>query len=112
VFTIVAALAVIVMTTGCTVVPKPVAAAQASYGDDGQQNSGFVRFAPGGAVIDAGARDRYNALIRLYGREWLPPIKSDHGVTPSGEHYFITNDALQKFIVMSDWKKMGRPPKK
>lgn len=111
-FSIVAVLFVATLLTACTVVPKPVAAQQASYGDDGKQDSGFKQFVEGGALIDHGARDRYNSLISLYGKEWLPPSKKDHGVTPSGALFFITNDGLQKFIVMSDWKKMGRAPKK
>lgn len=97
--------------SGCTVVPKAVVAQQASYGDDGQQTSGFLGFVDGGGIIDRGALDRYNALIDVYGKEWLPAMKRDHGVTPRGSNYFISNDALERFIVMSDWRRMGRKPK-
>lgn len=95
----------------CTVAPKPVAAQAASFGDNGERNSGFVAFFEGGALIDAGARDRYNALIKLYGREWSPAISRDHGIERRGDLYFISNGALQKFVVMSDWKRMGRTAK-
>lgn len=107
------ALVAVLYFTGCssTVTPPPVVASEASFGDDGKQNSGFIRFVEGGALIDAGARDRYNALVKLYGGEWLPEIEKDHGIRPLATAYFISNDALQKFLVMSDWKKMGRVPK-
>lgn len=103
---------VVVSLSACTVVPKPVESSQASFGDSGKQNSGFLGFVEGGALIDEGARTRYNVLIELYGKEWLPAIEEDHGVRKLATAYFITNEAFQKFSVMSAWKRMGRPPKK
>ena len=99
--------------TACTttVTPPPVAAQQASY-DQGEQNSGYLGAIPGGALITPRARDRYNGLAGIYGREFLPPLEKDHGITPHGDVFEITNEALQKFIVMNAWNKMGRQPKK
>lgn len=104
-------LAALLAASACTVAPVAVKPAAAGFGDDGKQTSGLIAFVEGGALIDAGARDRYNALIKLYGRDWQPAIKADHGITRREGLWFITNSALQQFIVMSDWKRMGRIPK-
>ncbi len=97
---------------GCssTVTPAPVAVQQASY-EAGEQNSGVLAPVPGGALITANARARYNGLIEIYGGEFIPAIAADHGVTPEGDGTFrLTNEALQKFILMSTWRRMGREP--
>lgn len=112
--------ALALMFIGCssTVVPAPIAAAQASY-DEGEQNSGILALVDGGALITARARERYNALILDYGREFAPPLELGHGVSTSMRTtedgraaYFISNEALQKFILMNAWRRMGREPGK
>ena len=103
------ALSVIV---GCssTVTPAPVESRQASV-DQGAENSGVLALVPGGALITPRARDRYNALVAIYGREFLPPLVADQGVTREADGNFrITNEALQKFILMNAWRRMGREP--
>ncbi|HYC64525.1 MAG TPA: hypothetical protein VEC14_07335 [Reyranellaceae bacterium] len=87
-----------------------MASSQPGFGDDGRQDSGIKQFVPGGALIDAGARARYNGLVEIYGKAFSPRLREDYGIERRGDLFFITNDALERFIVMSDWRKMGRPP--
>lgn len=102
------------ITAGCnsTVTPDSVSARHASF--DGQaQNSGILKLVPGGAVITPRARDRYNGLVVVYGGEFTPALRPDHGVTERIDgDYDITTEGLQKFIVMNQWKRMGRSPGK
>lgn len=110
---------------GCssTVVPAPIEAAQASY-DEGEANSGILALVDGGALITARARERYNALVLLYGGEFLPALTLDHGIRPAtaaeastvnrppSTVSVISNEALQKFALLNAWRRMGRAPGK
>lgn len=101
-----------VAQTGCsTVVPKPVASSEASF-DGNQQNSGFLSFEVNGAArITANARDRYNALIRTYGRD--AQLVADQGLSPNSDgSWSITKECLVKFLEMNDWKRAGFAPVK
>jgi predicted permease len=112
VFAVILAFIVFSVTACSAVVPKPVAAAQASFGDSGKQNSGFLGFVEGGALIDSGALARYNALTALYGAEFLPEIGPGYGIKSLATAHFISNDAFHKFLTMAEWKRMGRQPKR
>ena len=96
-----------------TVTPAVVEAHQASF-DQGGQNSGLIAMLPdnAGAIITPHARDRYNELIGIYGREFLPALKADDGISsrPDG-NYDITAAALENFILVAAWHRMGREPK-
>ena len=95
-----------------TVTPKPVNATQASW-DSGAQNSGFLGFFPdGSAHLTVHARDRYNVLVTIYGKDFLVPLKSDAGVTalPDGT-YQIDAEHLADFMVMNEKHQSGIPPK-
>lgn len=98
---------------GCasTVAPAVVESQQASF-DQGEQNSGVIALVPGGAIITPRAHARYNGLVAIYGREFLPPLAADYGVTPRPDGNFeISREALQKFILLNQWHRMGREPK-
>ncbi|HEX2099178.1 MAG TPA: hypothetical protein VHF69_00860 [Candidatus Synoicihabitans sp.] len=97
------------MLPGCgTVTPAPARSEQASF-DGTERNSGVLELTETGAVVTPRARDRYNVLVDLYGKAWAPRIREDHGVTKRSDgNYEMTNEALEKFIVMSDWRRMGR----
>lgn len=95
-----------------TIVPAPVVAQQASY-DGGAANSGVLQLDTTGAIITAHARDRYNALIALYGREFAPALVADAGITPLPDGTFrITAQALTNFALMNAWRKTGKVPSK
>ncbi len=90
-----------------TVTPPQVKAATASY-DAGEPNSGFLGFtADGGGLITPHARDRYNALIALYGDRFLPALKPDAGVVAQGDVFKIDAEHLVKFATMNRWHKSG-----
>jgi len=114
VFGVLALWALLYAICGCTstVTPAAVEAHQASF-DQGAQNSGLIAMLPGnaGALITPHARDRYNELIGIYGREFLPALPADYGITRDAGGYAITAEALQDFILMNTWHRMGREPK-
>ncbi len=100
---------------GCagTVTPAVVDSQQASF-DQGGQNSGFLGWLPNnaGGIFTPRARDRYNALIAIYGRDFLPPLELDAGVFHrADDNYDLTAAAMYNFDVMSKWHRMGREPK-
>lgn len=97
---------------GCssTVVPSEVRSEQASF-DQGEQTSGILATAPGGFVVTSHFRDRFNALADLYGRAFSPALVRDAGLRPfADDTWFITPEAMTKFIQMNRWKKSGRAP--
>lgn len=99
------------LTSGCTstVTPRTVVSSQASW-DGTNQNSGFIGFENGCGVITPHARDRYNALIEVYGKKFLPPLTYDYGVWPySNGNYLITPQALTDFAQMNRWRKSTAP---
>jgi hypothetical protein len=105
-----AVLAVILFATSCstTVTPKHVHASQASF-DGNVQNSGFLCFNPDGSgTITPHARDRYNALVEIYGKRLLPPVQVDEGITPAGTNYVIDAQHLNYFKRMNRWKKENK----
>jgi len=88
--------------SGCTVAPDILPpAAQASY-DGNAQNSGLVGFTPdGGALITTHARDRYNALVAKYGKNYTPPLQPDVGLEPRNGLYHIDAQHLVYFAEMN-----------
>ena len=104
---------IIVMSTGCsTVSPKPVTATQATFSGNAQ-NGGILGIAPAGTgfVVNADFRARYNALAATYGKDILPPLKADDGITPLPDGTaLIDKQHLVDEILMADWHRMGRAP--
>ena len=101
----------IIVTSGCTstVTPRTVLSSQASW-DGTNQNSGFIGFEGSAGIITPHARDRYNALIEIYGKKFNPPITSDYGVWPyTGGNYIISPQALTYFTQMNRWRKSATP---
>lgn len=103
----------VALTSGCTstVTPRTVLSSQASW-DGTNQNSGFIGFEGSAGIITPHARDRYNALIEIYGKKFNPPITFDYGVWPMGEtggNYIISPQALTYFTQMNRWRKSATP---
>lgn len=98
---------------GCvhTVTPVHVVSTGASF-DNGERNSGFLGWTTNNsvtyAIISEHAKDRYNALIEIYGGRIIPPIKKDYGVTDNKTNCFITLEALSNFSKMNRWRKNGQ----
>lgn len=100
--------------TACTSTITPKATpppAQASF-DGNTQDSGFLGWlADGSARITPHARDRYNALIALYGRDYTVPLRSDAGVAQLADGTFqIDAEHLAAFLAMAEKKRSGLAP--
>ena len=99
---------------GCvaTTVPQPVEARQASF-DDNVQNSGIILSTATGFVVTGHFRERYNAMIAVYGGDFAPPLKPDAGIGPMGDdRWLISKQAMVSFIEMNTWRRAGLQPKK
>jgi len=95
-----------------TVTPRIVEAPGASY-DSGERNSGVIGFVNCGAarcvLVTERFRDRFNALVKIYGNRFVPPISKDYGVTDTGTNLFVmTKEAMEKSGLMHTWKASGQ----
>jgi hypothetical protein len=91
-----------VLLVGCTVTPKIVRPSVASF-EGNVQNSGVVCLLPdGGAIVVPHWRERYNAMVPVFGKGFYPPLVLDRGITDStnGE-YRVTAEALANFGKMN-----------
>ena len=94
---------------GCgTVIPSTVRSSAASY-DGNDQNSGIISASAEGYVVTAHFRDRYNALVAIYGRDFAVPLKPDDGLTNNGQ-WVIDRQHLSQFLEMSAWSRAGLQP--
>jgi hypothetical protein len=96
---------------GCTstVTPDVVQPAQASYGTDGQRNSGLLDRTLAGWIVDESFRARYNALIDKYGDDFLVPLHRDDGLLPRGDGTWLLDFAhFDKMAKMNTWLHMGK----
>jgi len=105
----------LVILAGCTVIPGTVKPGAPSY-DGADRTSGLVSMtATGAGFITAAARDRYNALVRAYGKRFEVPLTQDAGITPgpvlrAKATWKIDPEHLVKFQIMSRWRRQGVPP--
>jgi hypothetical protein len=104
--TLLAALWLLALASGCTTVtPRTVTSPVASW-DGTNQNSGFIGWtADGCGILTPHGRDRYNALVEIYGKKLAPAIMPDYGITATdGKSFIITPEALGKYREMHDWR--------
>ena len=111
---IIVVVGIIVLSTGCTstITPRPVKPTQAAFSGN-VQNGGIISLDPAGAgyVVTEDFRARYNALVAIYGKDILPPLKTDSGITPRADGTcVIDKQHLVDEILMADWHRMGRAP--
>lgn len=100
---------------GCTstVTPDRVTSSVASF-DGNEQNSGIISGNANGYVVTAHFRDRYNALVATYGRDFSPPIEPDAGIVEIESRkslYLIDRQHLAQFLEMNAWHRAGLKPK-
>lgn len=86
--------------TSCMHVTPVVNESKTIAFDGNEQNAGIINFRDDGSLeITTRARDKYNALIEVYGSYLL--INTDYGVTPlDNGNYEMTKEACE------DWFKM------
>jgi hypothetical protein len=104
-------LATVILFAGCstTVTPRVVLSSEASW-DGTNQNSGVIGFYGVCGVITPHARDRYNGLIDIYGKKFIPPIAFDYGISKhTNENYLITPQGIVAFAQMNRWRRSSLP---
>ena len=106
-------IAIVSAFTGCssTVTPSRVESQQASY-DGGEQNSGVIASTATGFVVTDHFRARFNGLVRIYGKDFIPELKADGGISPAGNgRWEISKQSMIYFLEMNAWRKAGLEPK-
>jgi hypothetical protein len=98
---------------GCTstIAPKLASSSQASF-DQGGQNSGILaELEDRSLLVTPHLRDRYNALVGLYGAAFRPALSIDQGITPTPTNAFVmAPEAFEHFAAMNRWRKQSLPP--
>lgn len=94
-----------------TVAPGTAKSSQASF-DQGQQNSGVIAELPDRSlVVTTHLRDRYNALVIIYGAAFQPALVADQGLQSTATNTFVmSSEAFEHFASMNRWRKQGAPP--
>ncbi len=110
---VVVATAVIVLSGCGTQIPPLAESTSASY-DGAELNSGVIALVPGGQLVTPHWRERYNAMIALYGSRFTPPVQTDDGIVPEisrsiAVHYFVDDEHAVKFDQMNEWRTAGVP---
>lgn len=102
-----------VLGAGCASTVTPAAIERTANSWDGtNQNSGFIAWTNGGALITAHARDRYNALVKIYGGRFQPPLQADAGIDgtyAANGTYWIDAEHLADFSAMNRWRRGEKP---
>jgi hypothetical protein len=106
--------AIIWLCVGCsavsTVTPDRVESSAPSF-DGNEQNSGVIASTPTGFVVTSRFRDRYNALVATYGRDFAPALRRDAGISRiDAGQYAIDKEHMVKFLTMNAWQKAQFAP--
>ena len=97
---------------GCnTVAPVVAKSSQASF-DAGVQDSGLIAFtADGRAIITPHARDRYEALTKIYGQKFTPALTCCVGIEATSTNTFLIDaEHLADFAAMVRWNRQKQTP--
>lgn len=96
----------LLVLASCTVTPKIVKDAGASF-DGNARNSGLIGYDPAGrGILTPHARDRYHALIEMYGKRFDPPLRAGDGLLPTATNtVLIDAEHLVDFATMNGWRK-------
>jgi hypothetical protein len=110
---------VLIFLPGClTIVQHPVQSKIVSYDGD-EQNSGVIATTLIGYKVTSHFRDRYNALIEIYGNAKLedkspiftPNLTKDVGLTANSDgSYKMTKQAMMWMVQMSEMQHRGFKP--
>ncbi len=101
-----------VASVGCsTVVPRAVNEPDQPSFDGNEQNSGVVASTEAGFIVTAHFRDRYNALVAIYGGDFLPALTHDAGLMEiEAGRWQMTRQAMRKFLEMNAWRRAALAP--
>lgn len=106
-------LAAVLIINACTIRPGIVRPRSASY--DGTNLNSGVKIQPtkgGPILISNTARQRYNALVRLYGTRFLVPLAEDAGLTPGAAEgeWWMSPQAFVDWATMAHWHRSPKSP--
>lgn len=106
------ALAALALLPACsTVTPSPAPVPAVASWDGAEQTSGIVGLQAGGLfLVTPHLRDRANALMAEYGREFAPALSVDSGLArvAGSDLWTMTPEAMANFATMAQWRRMGR----
>jgi hypothetical protein len=91
--------------TACGTISQVEHQPAAASWDGSEQNSGLVSDANSSMVVTPHWRDRYNALVVLYGAQFRPALVADQGLTAGapGGNWYANHFARIHMYVMNTW---------
>jgi hypothetical protein len=90
--------------TACGTVAPVVNEPKAASWDGSEQNSGLISDVGSAMTVTPHWRDRYNALIAIYGTQFKPALTADEGITARDDSNFSANHfARVHFFEMNLW---------
>jgi hypothetical protein len=108
----------ILILSGCTVVQTPIQNKVISF-DGNNQNAGIICKNYDGFIVTANFKDRYNALIAIYGDATLadgspiftPALIKNTGITDNKDGtYTINKEGMANMVLLSKLKRQGFKP--
>ncbi|HUB67460.1 MAG TPA: hypothetical protein VL981_08255 [Candidatus Methylacidiphilales bacterium] len=101
--------------TACGPIIPPLVTSETASFDGREQNSGVIALVRGGQLVTPHWRARYNAMIAVYGKRFVPPLETDEGIVPASPgnnatQYSIDNEHAVKFDEMNGWRKRDTAP--
>ena len=109
-------LSLLIVSAGCktaqpiqTILPPPAPKEEHASFDGEIQNSGILAYEDNiGFIITKNAKERYQALASIYGPTMVPPVLGDMGISPSGENFAMSSEAMSYFMLFTEKYKSGR----
>ena len=109
---------IVLIAGGCgTVTQSPVLSKNPSY-DGGLANSGIINRYYGSYIVTESFKNRYNALIEIYGNSkledgspiFVPALKKDQGVSYVNKQWIMSIEAMSYMVRLSLLQKRGFKP--
>ena len=98
------------------VTPDAPVANEIGFGDDGIQDAGVkgqvvdVKTGVHEILISEADREKFNAYVVIYGKQFTPALTRDIGLTPYKGEYAVRNDIMADFVILNDYAKGFQPP--
>lgn len=94
-----------------TILPDPAPQEQQASFDGEEQNSGIIDYIPGvGFIITKTAKERYQALVKIYGSSVAPVILPGDGISKyeKTDKFVMSSEAMINFSIFTQRAKSGR----
>lgn len=101
----------VLIIAGCAITPRIVEAGGPSL-DGGEPTSGVLQVLSNRCyLVTPLFKERYGALVKLYGNKLLPPMTEPRWITPTGTNTFvITSDGLAAFAELDFYSRQHLTP--